>query len=147
MKIFIGSDHAGFKLKEQIKKYLTKLKVKYEDLGNQQFDPTDDYPDYAKKVAQKVAKTKNNKGILICDSGAGMCIAANKVKGIRAVNAYTPKIAIKSRQHNNTNILCLGQSYISSSQAKKIIKVWLQTKFSRGARHCRRVNKIKQIEK
>ena len=146
VRLFIGSDHAGFKLKEQIKEYLIGLKIRYEDLGNQQFDPCDDYPDYARKVAQKVAKTKG-KGILICDSGVGVCIAANKIKGIRAANVYNPKMAIKSREHNDTNILCLGQSYISFNQAKKIIKVWLQTRFSRALRHRRRINKIKQIEK
>lgn len=147
MKVFIGSDHAGFRLKQELKKYLTSIKVEYEDVGNLRFDKTDDYPDFAKKVGQKVSKTRNSRGILICDSGVGVCTAANKVKGIRAANVYNLKMAKKSREHNNANILCLGQDYITSDQAKKIVKVWLNTKFSSGVRHRRRINKIKQIEK
>jgi len=143
-KIYIGSDHAGYKLKEEIKKYLTKINISYKDLGNVEFDPKDDYPDYAQAVAKKVAKTKS-KGILICNSGVGMCIAANKIKGIRAVNAYNEKITEKSREHNDTNILCLGQDYINAKLAKKIIKAWLKTKTSTVARHKRRVKKMDKM--
>lgn len=144
-KIFIGSDHAGFELKEKIKNYLIVKKFKCHDLGNQKFDPNDDYPDYALRVAQKVALTKT-KGILICGSGVGVCIVANKIKGIRAVNAYNSKITKQSREHNNSNILCFGQNFIKFDQTKKIIEVWLKTKFSRLSRHRFRVNKIKIIE-
>ena len=145
MKIFIGADHAGFKLKQALKKYLTTLGVRYEDLGNLKFDSGDDYPDFAKKLAQQVSQTKNARGILICDSGIGVCIVANKVKNIRAANIYTLKAAKKSREHNNANILCLGQDYLKTAQAKKIVKVWLSTKFSSVARHRRRVNKINKL--
>jgi|Deesub1362A_J573_1020465.scaffolds.fasta_scaffold00077_23 RpiB/LacA/LacB family sugar-phosphate isomerase len=144
-KVFIGSDHAGFKLKEQIKEYLAELGVDYEDLGNHELDPHDDYPDYALKVAEKVAETKS-RGILICDSGVGVCIVANKVKGIRAVNAGSVRIAEMSRRHNNTNVLCLGQDYVTVDEAKDIVKAWLETEFSSESRHHRRVDKITRIE-
>ncbi|MDA2922799.1 RpiB/LacA/LacB family sugar-phosphate isomerase [Patescibacteria group bacterium AH-259-L07] len=142
MTIFIGSDHAGFTLKQELKKYLDTLGIKCEDAGNIVFDPTDDYPDFSYAVARKVRKTRGARGILICDSGVGVCMAANKVSGIRAVNAYNIKIAEKSREHNNSNILCLGQDYMSSRQAEKIVKAWLETKFSAATRHHRRVDKI-----
>ncbi|MCH7759441.1 RpiB/LacA/LacB family sugar-phosphate isomerase [Patescibacteria group bacterium] len=145
MKIFIGADHAGFKLKQALKKYLTTLGVRYEDLGNLKFDSGDDYPDFAKKLAQQVSQTKNARGILICDSGIGVCIVANKVKNIRAANVDTLKAAKKSREHNNANVLCLGQDYLKTVQAKKIVNVWLSTKFSSVARHRRRVNKINKL--
>ena len=140
-KIYLGSDHGGFNLKEKIKDFLNESGYEYEDLGPENYEPLDDYPDYAYLVANKVAET-DSFGILICSSGVGMCIAANKVKGIRAVNAYNVEIAEKSREHNNTNILCLGQNYINPQLAKDIIKVWLKTDFSGEERHHRRVQKI-----
>jgi len=140
-KIYLGSDHGGFKLKEEIKKFLNELNYEYEDLGAKNYEPLDDYPDYAYLVANKVAQT-DSYGILICSSGVGMCIAANKVKGIRAVNAYNVEIAKKSREHNNTNILCLGQNFINFQLAKDIIRAWLQTDFSNEERHKRRVKKL-----
>ena len=140
-KIYLGSDHGGFKLKEEIKKFLNELNYEYEDLGAKNYEPLDDYPDYAYLVANKVAQT-DSYGILICSSGVGMCIAANKVKGIRAVNAYNVEIAKKSREHNNTNILCLGQNFINFQLAKDIVRVWLQTDFSNEERHKRRVKKL-----
>jgi len=140
-KIYLGSDHGGFKLKEEIKKFLNELNYEYEDLGAKNYEPLDDYPDYAYLVANKVAQT-DSYGILICSSGVGMCIAANKVKGIRAVNAYNVEIAKKSREHNNTNILCLGQNFINFQLAKDIVRAWLQTGFSNEERHKRRVKKL-----
>jgi ribose 5-phosphate isomerase B len=140
-KIYLGSDHGGFKLKEEIKKFLNELNYEYEDLGAKNYEPLDDYPDYAYLVANKVAQT-DSYGILICSSGVGMCIAANKVKGIRAVNAYNVEIAKKSREHNNTNILCLGQNFINFQLAKDIVRAWLQTDFSNEERHKRRVKKL-----
>jgi len=140
-KIYLGSDHGGFKLKEEIKKFLNELNYEYEDLGAKNYEPLDDYPDYAYLVANKVAQN-DSYGILICSSGVGMCIAANKVKGIRAVNAYNVEIAKKSREHNNTNILCLGQNFINFQLAKDIIRAWLQTDFSNEERHKRRVKKL-----
>jgi len=144
--IYIGADHAGFKLKEQIEKYLSAQKMKYIDLGNLKLDKNDDYPDFGFKVAQAVANDKYAKGILICGSSFGVCIVANKVKGIRAVSISNVKDAKLSRQHNDANVLCLSGWDLKSEVAKKIIKVWLNTKFSNVARHKRRLNKIKKFE-
>lgn len=145
MKIFLGADHAGFYLKKKIKFFLDKLSADYEDLGNLKFGPKDDYPDFAKKVAQKVAQTQS-RGILLCSSGVGMCIVANKAKGIRAVNAWNVKVAKHSREHNNTNILCLPGSFLTEKEVQEIIRVWLKTPFSKAPRHRRRVRKVKKIE-
>jgi len=145
-KIFIGSDHAGFRLKEVIKDYLLKGETDIEDVSSPEFDPTDDYPDYAISVAEKVVKN-DGLGILICNSGVGMCIAANKVKGIRAVNAFNIDIAKKSRIHNDTNVLCLGQDFVEPELAKGIVRIWLETEFGSESRHLRRVKKIIDYEK
>jgi len=145
MKVFIGADHAGFALKEKIKAYLTELKVPYVDCGNERLEPADDYTDYASQVAKKVART-NSRGILICNSGVGMSIAANKVKGIRAVNAYFPKLAKASRQDNDSNVLCLGQGFLTEQEARKIVSAWLNAKFSPFPRYKRRLRKITKIE-
>ncbi len=145
-KIFIGSDHAGFRLKEIIKDYLLKEHLNIEDISSPKFDPQDDYPDYAIKVAEKVVKN-NGLGILICNSGVGMCITANKVKGIRAVNAFNIDIAKNSRIHNDTNVLCLGQDFVKPELAKRIVKTWLETDFSNEPRHRRRIEKIADFEK
>ena len=118
--IYIGTDHAGFTLKNFLKPYLSKAGYKVIDLGNEKYEPGDDYPDYSLRVAKKVAET-GARGILLCGSGVGACIVANKVKGIRAVNAADPSIARQSREHIDTNILCLGQNYVSAGLAKKIV--------------------------
>lgn len=144
-KIYLGSDHAGFNLKEKIKDFLERDGYHYEDMGPFEYAAGDDYPDYAVLVANQVSKT-GGLGILICSSGVGMCIAANKVKGIRAVNAYNVKIAQKSREHNDTNILCLGQDYLDSDTAIKIVKTWLATDASIEEKHRRRVGKISGAE-
>lgn len=139
--VYIGSDHAGFKLKNYIKNYLPGIGFNPVDVGNEKYEPGDDYPDYAFKLARKVSET-GTRGIIICDSGVGVCIAANKVKGIRAVNAQSQLIARMSREHNNTNVLCLGQNYIRPHAARKIIKTWLETEFSPEERHHRRIDKL-----
>lgn len=145
-KIFIGSDHAGYDLKGKIKDFLLNEGLSFEDVGAINLDSGDDYPDYAARVAKKVIEN-NGLGILICNSGVGMCITANKIKGIRAVNAYNEEIAEQSKLHNNTNVLCLGQAYINEDLAKKIIKKWLDTDFITEERHQRRINKIAMYEK
>ncbi len=142
MKIIVGADHAGFKLKESIKKYLKTLGYAVEDVGAKRLVKTDDYPVYAKKAARKVGK--NNKAILFCGSAEGICIAANKVKGIRAVAVWTLTNAKLSRKHNDANVLCLSGWQVPVAKAKKIVKTWLATPFSGEQRHLRR---IKQIEK
>lgn len=143
--VFIGSDHAGFGYKEKIKRLLDDQQIAYEDLGPATLDPTDDYPDYAAAVARKVQENSNHRGILICDTGAGMCIAANRYKNVRAVNATTPKQAQLARRHNNVNILCLGESLVPFWIAKKIIHSWLTTTFDIAARHRRRVSKLDSV--
>jgi len=139
-KIFISSDHAGFKLKEDIKKHLKILKLNFKDLGPVN-DNSVDYPDYAHKLAKKVKVSKNNVGILVCGSGTGMNIAANKHKNIRAAQCFNAKSTKLSRLHNDANIITLGSRLISKKNAFKFIKIFLYTKFD-GGRHLKRVKKI-----
>ena len=138
--IFISSDHAGFKLKETIKNYLTNKKIKFMDLGPMN-DNKVDYPDYAHKVARKVKVSKNNIGILVCGSGTGMNIAANKHKNVRAAQCFNLKSTKLSRLHNNANIITLGSRLITKKNALKIVSVFLNTKFD-GGRHLKRIKKI-----
>jgi ribose 5-phosphate isomerase B len=145
MKIAIASDHAGFELKEKIKKLLEKLGYVYKDFGTYS-DEHVDYPDYALKVAEGIAKKEYDRGILICGSGIGMCMTANKVPGIRAALCNTVEMAKLSREHNDANILTFGARMIDEDTAKNIVKVWLKTEFL-GDRHLRRINKIKEIER
>ena len=138
--IFISSDHAGFKLKEIIKNYLTNKKIKFMDLGP--FDDSRvDYPDYAHKVARKVKVNKSNVGILVCGSGTGMNIAANKHKNVRAAQCFNLKSTKLSRLHNDANIITLGSRLISKKNALKFINIFLKTKFD-GGRHLKRLKKI-----
>ena len=139
-KIFISSDHAGFKLKEDIKKHLKSLRLNINDLGPVN-DNSVDYPDYAHKLAKKVKIGKNNVGILVCGSGTGMNIAANKHKKIRAATCYSIKSTKLSRMHNNANIITLGSRLISRKNALLFINTFLKTKFD-GGRHQKRINKI-----
>ncbi len=142
-KIIIGSDHAGFELKEKIKEYLNELKYNTEDMGTNSQESTD-YPIYGKKVAEKVAET-NSTGMLVCGSGIGMCITANKIKGVRAALCYNEETARLAREHNNANILCLGARTESAKNYKKIIKTFLETKFSKEPRHNRRVKEMNAL--
>jgi len=139
--IYLGADHGGFSFKEKIKEFLNELKIEYRDLGNTKFEPEDDFPDFALAVANKVAEI-NGKGILFCTSGLGMCIAANKIKGIRAVSVISKKSAEQSREHLDANILCLGEHVVSFKDAKKIIKTWLETDFFNKEKYIRRIKKI-----
>lgn len=143
MKIAIASDHAGFKLKEEIKNFL-KEKYDVEDFGTYS-EESCDYPDYAKVAALSVAKKKCRFGIIICGTGIGASIVANKICGIRAALCSEPVSAKFSRSHNDANILCLGARMIGVEMAKEIVKVFLEEKFS-GGRHRRRIRKIKNIE-
>lgn len=144
--IFLGADHKGFKLKEALKPYLKRLRVDFEDLGNFVFDPKDDYPDFALRLAKQVAQTKG-RGILICGSGAGVCMAANKLKGIRAAQASSVKQARAIKREDDANILCLAADELSFPRARQMVRTWLATKFSGLPRHQRRLQKISQIEK
>ena len=138
--IFISSDHAGFKLKETIKNYLKTKKIKFQDLGPHN-DSRVDYPDYAHKVARKVKLNKINVGILVCGSGTGMNIAANKHKNIRAAQCFNIKSTKLSRLHNDANIITLGSRLITKKNALRFVSVFLNTKFD-GGRHLKRVKKI-----
>ncbi|HLD71957.1 MAG TPA: RpiB/LacA/LacB family sugar-phosphate isomerase [Candidatus Nanoarchaeia archaeon] len=151
-KIYLGADHAGFKLKEKIKSWLKVKNIPFEDLGNLIYDKNDDYPDFAEKVGQRVVKDKI-KGILLCGSAEGICIAANKIRGVRAVNPQDILQTKLSRADNDANILCLAGGGmlkpipgIPLEKAKKIIMVFLKTAFSGEKRHLRRLNKIKRLE-
>ena len=139
-KIFISSDHAGFKLKETIKMYLERKKYRYFDLGPEN-DNSVDYPDFAHKVAKKVKLNKNNVGILVCGSGTGMNIAANKHKNVRAAQCFNLKSTKLSRLHNDANIITLGSRLITKKNALNFVSIFLNTKFE-GGRHLRRVKKI-----
>lgn len=145
MKIALGSDHGGYQLKENLKKYLKEQNIEYTDFGCQS-EKSVDYPDIGFKVAIEVKSGKYDSGILICGSGIGMSIVANKVKGIRAALCHNEFTARYARKHNNANILALGGRVIGSGLAKEIVKVWLETEFSQGERHINRLNKIKQEE-
>jgi ribose 5-phosphate isomerase B len=139
-KIFLSSDHAGFKLKEAIKLNLAKKKIEFIDLGPSNNSPVD-YPDYAHKVAKKVKTNKYNVGILVCGSGMGMNIAANRHKNIRAAQCFNLKSTKLSRLHNDANIITLGSRLLTKRNALNCVTVFLNTKFE-GGRHSKRIKKI-----
>ncbi len=144
-KIVIGSDHAGFEDKEKIKRQLNGLGVEYEDVGTDSTESVD-YPIYAKKVADKVASGEFESGILVCGSGNGMQIAANKVHGVRAALAWNAETARLAREHNDANVLSVPARMISPEEVSKVIKAYLDAKFE-GGRHARRVDEISNLEK
>jgi ribose 5-phosphate isomerase B len=139
MKVIIGSDHAGFEMKEALKQWLHLQSVILEDVGCHS-DQSVDYPDYAHVVAQKV-ESEDSVGILLCGSANGVCMAANKHKGIRAALCWNREIAILARQHNDANIVCIPARFISIDDAKSVVEAFLNTSFE-GGRHQNRVNKI-----
>lgn len=141
MNIIIGSDHGGFNLKNEIIEYFNSQNIKYEDFGTFSNESVD-YPPIAFKVAKEVVDT-NSKGVLICGSGLGMSIAANKIKGARAVCVNDAYMAKLSREHNDANILCLGERILGTNAALYILKIWLDTPFL-GQRHLKRVNMINE---
>ena len=143
--IVIGSDHGGFKLKEEIKRYLDEKEIKYIDKGTFS-EQSVDYPSIAKEVAKDVSTKKADVGILICRSGIGMSIVANKFKGVRCANCYQEQAAKFARMHNNANMLALGADYMTTNEAICIVRQFLATEFE-GGRHEARVNLISEIEK
>lgn len=147
LMIYIGSDHGGYEFKEIIKKFLTEENIEFKDLGADSLNSEDDYPDFIIPVAQSVAADSNNLGIILGRSGNGEAIAANKIKGIRAAVCLNEEMAKKAKQHNDANIISLGADYMSMDEAKNTIRVFLETPFSKDARHIRRIEKIKEIEK
>ncbi len=145
--IYLTSDHGGYELKKSLINYLKNtLKVPFEDLGPQERVATDDFPDYAAMGAKKVLENPNNRGIFICWTGQGMCIAANKFKGIRAILGYSIDSAEWGRLHNNANVLCLAGKVLSPDHAGAIVKKFLETKFDGDERLVRRDKKISLLE-
>ena len=139
-KVCIGSDHAGYRLKEYIKDFLINKDISIIDLGPINEDSVD-YPDYAKKVSNRIKSKKSDAGILVCGSGTGMAISANKIKRIRAAVCYNLKSTRLSRQHNNANIIALGSRLTKKKDVSKLITIFLKTKFE-GGRHLKRIRKI-----
>jgi ribose 5-phosphate isomerase B len=143
-KIAIASDHGGFFLKKEIVKFLTEKQVAFDDLGSNSEDSVD-YPDFAKKVAERVSKGGADRGILICGTGVGMAMTANKFRGVRAASVCDLYSARMSREHNDANVLCLGGRVVGPHVAREIVDIFLKTPFA-GGRHEKRVEKIKKIE-
>lgn len=145
MKVAIGSDHAGLSLKKEIIALLKEIAVGVQDFGCSDTWPVD-YPDVARPVAEAVASGEFDRGILICGTGIGMSISANKVKGVRAALCHDTFSAHASREHNNANLLCMGQRVVGVGPALDIVKTWLAAEFTGEERHARRVQKISEIE-
>ncbi len=145
MKIAIGADHAGYELKEKIKQRLAQQGVQIDDQGTVSNESVD-YPDFARKVGEKVAGKQADFGLLVCGSGIGMAIAANKVPGVRAANVSSEQEAQLSREHNDANVLAIGARILDDQKAWTIVDKWLHTPFA-GGRHQRRVDKISEIER
>ncbi|MBN1212236.1 MAG: ribose 5-phosphate isomerase B [candidate division Zixibacteria bacterium] len=144
MKIAVGSDHAGYKMKEKVKRILRDLEIEVIDFGTDSEESVD-YPDFGLKVARAVAEGEVKYGITVCWTGNGMNMTANKIKGIRAGMALNPDMAFLTRSHNNANVLTLASKYTPENQLEEIIKKFLETPFE-GGRHIRRVEKIKEAE-
>ena len=147
MKVFIGSDHRGFEVKNHLVSLLTEQGIEVVDLGPDQLDPDDDYNDYAVKVALEVQKAASEgdtgtKGILVCGSAHGVAIQANRFKGVRAIAAYDTELARIGREHNDANVLCLSADFIESSDIDNIVNIFLNTAFSGEERHIRRIKKL-----
>jgi len=144
--IYLASDHGGFEFKQEIKSWLLESGHECTDLGVNELNPIDDYPDFVIPLAQKIALEERSLGIIFGRSGNGEAITANKVKGVRAVLCFNEKMAQMARTHNNANILSLGADYLPMGEAKKIITTFLETEFIGEERHVRRLQKIKDLE-
>ena len=144
-KIYISGDHAGFKLKKSLKEFFDNLKIPYEDFGPHKYNSKDDYPDFVIPMAKKVAREKNSIGIIIGGSGQGEAMAVNKIKKIRAALYYGGSIRFLkySREHNDSNILCLGGRFLNKKQTEQAIRIWIKTPFE-GGRHKRRLEKVRR---
>jgi ribose 5-phosphate isomerase B len=145
MKVAIGSDHAGFEVKEKIKRQLDEMKIAYEDVGTFSSDSVD-YPDFGAAVGEKVASGAVEQGIVVCGSGIGIAIAANKIKGVRAAQAFNEETARLARQHNDANVLSIGARVLPEEEIPKIVRAWFEAEFE-GGRHARRIEKISALER
>ena len=146
MRIALGSDHVGFDLKQLVRGWLAEDGIDVLDVGPESFDPTDDYTDFARRVAESVARGDADLGIVVCSTGQGSCMAANKVKGIRAALCHGIFCARMSKLHNDANVLCLGAGVVGALLAREIVTAWLATSFTGEERHCRRIEKMARIE-
>ncbi len=146
MKIALGSDHAGFEIKEEIKSFLTSLNIDFVDSGAYEFDALDDYPDFAKNVGYAIRNGEAQKGIIICGSGVGASITANKIKGVRAGLCHDGYSAHQGVEHDDMNVLCIGSRIIGIELIKEIIISFINAKFSGEERHSRRLQKLLDIE-
>jgi ribose 5-phosphate isomerase B len=147
MRVAIGSDHAGYHLKAHLRDWLRAHKIDARDVGSDSLDPGDDYPDFARAVAESVLHRECELGIMICSTGVGSCIAANKIPGVRAALCHDPFSARMSRLHNDANVLCLGANVIAPGLAEEILSVWLDVGFSGEPRHRRRIDKVTRLER
>ena len=145
MKIAIGADHAGFEFKEELKSFLIEEGYEVSDFGAYELNENDGFPDFAIPVSRAVSERKYERGVLVCGSGIGVSIAANKVRGVRAVNCVNEDFAKLSRLHNDTNVLSLGADYVTVEEAKEILITWLTTEFE-GGRHQERLDLVADIE-
>jgi ribose 5-phosphate isomerase B len=144
--LYIAADHGGYPLKEEVKRFLTEEGYEVVDLGPEELDLADDYPDFAFKLAEQVAQDEDAGGILICATGQGMCMAANKIAGIRAALVHNDFTALDAASHLNANVICLGGKITGFEEAKKLVKTWLDTEFLGDERHVRRLRKIEEFE-
>ncbi|PIQ35850.1 MAG: ribose-5-phosphate isomerase [Candidatus Yonathbacteria bacterium CG17_big_fil_post_rev_8_21_14_2_50_43_9] len=144
MRIYIGTDHAGFELKEKLVVFLRELGHDVEDMGAHSFEALDDYPDFIRPVAEAVAHDPQSRGIILGGSGQGEAMCANRVKGARAAVYYggAVDIVVLSREHNDANILSLGARFVETEEAKEVVRVWLETPFSGAEKHARRIAKL-----
>lgn len=148
MKIYFGTDHAGYELKEQLVPFVSDLGHEVADMGAQEFDPNDDYPDYVAPVAEAVSNGDADRGIILGGSGQGEDMVADKFDGVRSAVYYGGPLEIVklSREHNDANILSLGARFLSVEEAKAAVQLWLETEFSGDARHARRIEKINELD-
>lgn len=146
MNIYLGADHAGWELKEEIKASLLKEGYKVVDMGNENLVADDDYPDFGHAVAMRVASEEGARGIVACGNAQGICIVANKVKGIRAATGFEKEAARTARTDDDSNILCLPGRFMKPGEAIDVVKTWLETPFSNEERHIRRLKKVEEIE-
>jgi ribose 5-phosphate isomerase B len=147
MIIYIGSDHAGYALKESLKPFLEDIGYEVKDMGPKDLDPEDDYPDFIKPVAENVSKNPDSLGIVLGGSGQGEAMQANRFKGVRAAVYYGDNLDIVklSKEHNDANILSLGARFMDEETAKEVVKIWLESSFSGEERHQRRIKKLDEI--
>lgn len=147
MRIAIGADHAGFQLKEKLREFLQEEDYEVVDVGPSAFDPGDDYPVFAAEVGRMVSGGEAERGVLVCDSGIGVDIVANKFPGVRSALVHDEELARTTRLHNDTNVLSLGAMMVDEDKARRIVTNWLETDFSGEERHQRRVEEIEELER